>query len=177
MFWGDNPILLLLLFSRWVMSDSLGTHGLQHARLLCPPLSPRVCSNSCPLSWWCYLTTLSSVALFSFCLQSFPESGSLPVSWLFASVGKSTGVSALAPVLPMNIQDWFPLGLTGLISLQFKGFSRVFSSTTVQKHQFFGTQPSLWTNSHNHTRLLEKNIPLTRWTFVGKVMSLLLNNV
>ena len=85
------------------------------------PLSSTISPNSCRLSWWCYLTILSSVALFSFCLQSFPESRSLPVSLLFASVGKSIGVSALAPVLPMNIQDWFPLGLTGLISLQSKG--------------------------------------------------------
>ena len=102
----------------------------------------------------CYLTISSSAAPFSFCLQSFPVSGSFPVSWLFASGGQSIGASA--SVLPMNIEDWFPLGLTGLISLQSKGLSRVFSDTTVQKHQFFGTQPSLSFNSHIHTWLLEK---------------------
>ena len=117
------------------LSDSLGPHGLQHFRLPCPSLSPEVCSNSCPLNWWCYLTISSSVALFS-CPQSFPASGSFPVSQLFASGGQTIGASASASVLPMNIQDWFPLGLTGLI-LKSKGLSRVFSSTTVRKHQFF----------------------------------------
>ena len=113
-----------------------------------------VCSNSCPLSLWCHPTISSSVAPFSSCLQSFPESGSFSMSWLFASSGQSIG--ALASVLLMNIKDWFPLGLTGLISLQSKGLSRVFSSVTIQKHQFFGTQPSLWSNSHIRTWLLEK---------------------
>ena len=136
-------------------------------------LSPRVCSNSCPLSQWYYLTISSSATPFSFCLQSFPASGSFPISWLFASVGQSIGASAL--VLPVNIQDWFPLGLTGLISLQSKGLSRVFSSTTILKHQFFNVQPYLWSNSHIHTWLLEKTIVLTIWTFVGKMMSLLFN--
>ena len=124
-----------------------------------PSLSVTVsqsCSNSCPLSQWCYPTISSSAALFSFCLQSFPASGSFPMSWLFTSGGQSIGVSALASVLPMNIQDWFPLGGTGWISLQSKGLSRVFSNTTVQKHQFFGTQPSLQSTSHIHTWLLEK---------------------
>ena len=113
-----------------------------------------VCSNSCPLSPWCHPTISSSVAPFSSCLQSFPESGSFSMSWLFASSGQSIG--ALASVLLMNIKDWFPLGLTGLISLQSKGLPRVFSSTTVRKHQFFSIQPSLWSNSHIHTWLLEK---------------------
>jgi len=114
------------------MSDSLQPCWLQHATLLCPPLPPRGCSNSCPLSWWCYLTILSSAARFSSCLQSFPASGSLPISQLFTSGGQSTRTSALS--LPMNIQGWFPLGLTGLISLQSKGLSRVLSSTTIWKH-------------------------------------------
>ena len=118
-----------------------------------------VCSNSCPLSLWCHPTISSSVAPFSSCLQSFPESGSFSMSWLFASDGRSIGASPSAsvlPISPLNIQGWFPLGLTGLISLQSKGLPRVFSSTTVRKHQFFSIQPSLWSNSHIHTWLLEK---------------------
>ena len=122
----------------------------------CPSLSPEVCSNSCPLSLWCYLTIISSAAPFCFCLQSFPASGYFPMSWLFASGGQYIGTSPLASVPPMNIQGWFPLGLIGLISLLSKGLSRVLSSSTVQKHQFFGTQPSLWSTSHIHTWLLEK---------------------
>ena len=125
------------------MPDSLQPHGLQHARLPCPSLSPGVCSNSCPLSQWCYLSISSSAAPFSFCLQSFPASGSFPMSWLFASGGQSIGASALASVLPMNIQDWFPLGWTGFISLLSKWLSRVFSSIIIWKHQFFSAQPSL----------------------------------
>ena len=155
------------------MSDSLWPYGLQHTRLPCPSLSPRVCSNSCSLSPWCHPTITSSVTHFS-CHQSFPASGSFPVSWLFASGSQSNGASA--SVLPMNIQGWFPSGLTGMISLQSKGLSRVFSITTVWKHQFFSAQPSLWSNSHIHTWLLEK-LSLTRWTFVGKVKSLLLNTL
>ena len=139
------------------MSNSLQPHGLQHASIYWPSLSPRVCSNPCPLSWWCYLTISSSAALLSFCLQSFPASGSFPMSWLFTSGGQSIGASASVSVLPMNIQDWFPLGLTGLISLSSKGLSGVFSSTTVQKHQFFSVQLSLWSNSHIHTWLLENH--------------------
>ena len=108
-------------------------HVLQHARFPCLSLSPGVCSNSCPLSWWCYLTISSSAALF-FCLQSFLASESFLVSWLFTSGGQSIGTLALASVLPVNMQDWFSLGLTGLISLQSKGFSRVFSNTTVWKY-------------------------------------------
>ena len=118
--------------------------------------TPRVCSNSCPLSQWCHPTIASSVISFSSCLQSFPASGSFPMSLFFASGGQSIRVSASASILPMNIQDWFPLGLTSSISLLSKGLSRVFSNTTVQKHQFFGTPPSLWYNSHIHTWLLEK---------------------
>ena len=135
-------------FSRSVMSDSLQPHGLQHARPPCPSLTPGVYSNSCPLSWWCHPTISSSVIPFSSHLQSFPALGSFPMSQFFASGDQSIGVLASASVLPMNIQDWFPLGLTDLISLLSKGLSRVFSNTTVQKHQFFGTQLSLWSNSH-----------------------------
>ena len=119
------------------MSNSLWPYGLQHARPLNPSLSPRVCSDLCPLSWWYHPTISSPAALFSFCLKSLRASGSFPLSHLIASGGPSIGASASASVLPVNIQCWFPLGLTGLISLQSKGLSRVFSSTTVQKHQFF----------------------------------------
>ena len=121
-------------FSHSVISDSLRPHGLQHTRLPCPALTPRVCSNSCPLSWWCHPTISSSIIPFSSCLQSFPVSGSFPMSQFFTSDGQIIGVSALASVLPMNIQDWPPLGWIGWIFLQSKGLSRVFSSTTVQKH-------------------------------------------
>ena len=145
-----------LLFNPSVMFDSLQPHGLQHTRLPCPSPSPRACSNSCPSCWWRYPTTSSSVAPFSSCPQSFPASGSFPMNWLFASGGQSIGASASASVFPMNIQGWFPLGLTGRVSLQSKGLSRVFYNTTVQKHQFFGAQPSLWCNSHIHTWLLDK---------------------
>ena len=138
------------------VSNSLQHYGRQHARLPCPPLSPGVCSNSCPLSQWCHPTMSSSVVPFSSCPQSFPESQSFPATWLFTSDGQSIGTSASASVLPMNIQDWFPSRLIGLISLLFKGLSRVFSNTTVQKHQFFNAQPSLWSSSHIHTWLLEK---------------------
>ena len=139
-----------------VVSDSLWPHGLQHTRLPCPSPTPGAYSNSCPLSRWCHPTILSSVVPFPSCLQSFPASGSLPMSQFFTSGGQSIGVSASSSVLPMNIQDWFPFGLTGLISLQSKGLSRVFSNTTVQKHQFFSSQLFLWSNSHIHMWLLEK---------------------
>ena len=135
--------IILLLFSCSVMSDSLWPRGMQHARLPCPSPSPRACSNSCPSSQWYHPTISSSVIPFSFCFQPVPASGSFQMSQLLESGGQSIGGSALTSVLPMNIQDWFPWGLTGLISLQSKGLSRVFSSTTVQKHQFFGTQLSL----------------------------------
>ena len=135
---------------------SLWPHGLQYARLFCPSPTPRAYSNSCPLSQWCHPTISSSVVPFSSCPQSFPAPESFPVSQFFTSDGQEIGVSALASVLSVNIQDWFPLGLTGFISLQFKGLSRVFSCTIVQKHQFFSAQLSLWSNSHIHTWLLEK---------------------
>ena len=137
-----------------VVSDSLQPHGLQHARLPCPSPTPGAYTNSCPLSWWGHPTISSSVIPFSSCLQSFPAPGSLPMSQLFASSDQSIGASA--SVLPMNIQGWFPFGLTRLITLQSKGLSRVFSNTTVQKHQFFGAQLSLEFNSQIHTWLLEK---------------------
>ena len=120
----------------WLFS----THGLQHAGLPCSSLFPGICSNSCPLSQWCYPTISSSIDPFSFCLQSFPASESFSVNQLFTSGGQIIGASASASVLPMTIQGWFPLRLTGLISLQSKEFSRVFPSTTIQKHQFFGIQ-------------------------------------
>ena len=191
-------IHILLLFSRQIVSDSLQPRELQHTRLPCPFLSPRVCSNSCPLSWqsvqfshsatfnsllphgvqhtrlpcpsptpgaysnscplhqWCHPTISSSVFPLSSCLQSFLASGSFPISRFFTSGGQRIGVSASASVLSMNIQDWFPLGWTGWICLQSKGLSRVFSSTTVWKHQFSGSQPSFWSNCHILTWLLEK---------------------
>ena len=148
--------LALLLFSCSVVSDSSQPCGLQHPRLPCPSSSPRACSNSYPSSRWCHSAVSSSVVPFFSCLQSFPASQSLLMSWLCASGGQSIGVSVSASVLPMNIQDWFRLGLTGFISLQSKGFSKVFSSTTVQKHQFFSAQTSLWSNSPIHTWLLGK---------------------
>ena len=126
-----------------VTSDSLRPHGPQHTRLPCPSPSPRVYPNWCPLSQWCHPTISSSVIPFSSCLQSFPASESFPVSQFFTSGGQRTGGSGSTSVLPMNIQDWFPLGWTGWISLQSKGLSWVFSNTTVQKHQFFGAQHSL----------------------------------
>ena len=130
------------------------TSELQHTRLPCPSPSPRVCANLCPLSQGCHPTISSSVTLFSSCPQSFLASGSFPKSWLFTSGGQSIGASA--SVLPMNIQGWFPFWLTGFISLQSKGLSRVFFSTTVRKYQFFGAQLSSWSNSHIHTWLLEE---------------------
>ena len=130
-------------FSRSVVSHCLQPHRLQYTRLPCPSPTPRAYSNSCPLSWWWHPTISSSVVPFSSCLQSFPASGSFPISQLFASGGQSIGVSASISVLPMHIQDWFPLGWTSSISLQSKGLSRVFSKTAVQKHQFFSAQLSL----------------------------------
>ena len=124
------------------MSSSLRSHGLQHTRLPGPSLSPRICSNSCPVSQWCYPTISSSVAPFSSYPQSWPGSGFFPMSQLFPSGGQNIRTSASASISPVNIQDWFPLGLTGLISLLSKGLSRDFSSTTVQKHQYFGVQSS-----------------------------------
>ena len=130
-------------FSHSVVSNSLPPHRLQQARLPCPSPTPRVLPNPCPLSQWCHPTISSSVIPFSSCPQSFPASGSFPLSQLFASGGQSIGASASTSVLPMNTQDWSPLGRTGWISLQSKGLSRVFSNTTVQRNQFSGTQLSL----------------------------------
>ena len=149
----------VVVFSHSVVSDSLWPHRLQHARLPCPLPSPGVCSISCPLSWWCHSVISSSVVPFSSRLQSFPASGSFQMSQFFLSGAQSIGISASASVLSMNIQDWFPLGWTGWISLQSKGLSRVFANTTVQKHQFFSAQPSSQSNSHIHTWPLEKSQP------------------
>ena len=143
---------------RWVVqscSTYLWSHESQHARHPCPSLTPGVYPNSCPSSWWCHPAISSSVVPFS-CPQSFPASGSFPMSQLFASGGQSIGVSASTSGLPINTQDWSPSEWTRWISLQSKGLSRVFSNTTVQKHQFFGTQLSSQSNSHIHTRPLEK---------------------
>ena len=160
-------------FSRSVISNSLRPHEPQHTRPPCPSPTPRVYPNPCPLSRWCHPTISSSIVPFSSCPQSFPASGSFQMSQLFAWGGQSTGVSASTSVLPMNTQNWSPLEWTGWISLQSKGLSRVFSNTTVQKHQFFGTQPSSQSNTHPYMTT-GKTIALTRRTFVGKVMSLLL---
>ena len=138
----------------------LETSWTQHAWLSSPSLSPRVCLNSCPLSRWCHPTISSSVVPFSSCLQSFPESESFPMSLFFTSGSQSIGVSALASVLPVNIQDWFLLGFTGWISLQSKGLSRVFCNIKVQKHQFYSSQVSLESNSHIHIYLWS-DVPLS----------------
>ena len=148
-------VIFHLQFSS-VVSDSLRPHGLQHTRPPCPLPTPRVYPNSCALSRWCHQTIWPFVVHFSFSPQSFPASGSFQMSQLFTSGGQSIGVSASTSVLPMNTQDWSPLGWTGWISLQSKGLSRVFSNTTVQKHQFFGAQLSLQSSSHIHTWPLEK---------------------
>ena len=173
----QNCLLVSVQFSSVTQSclTLCDPHGLQHTTLPCPSPTPRTCSNSCPSSWWCHPTISSSVIPFSSCPQSFPASGSFQMSQFFTSAGQNIGVSASASVFPMNIQDWFLLGWTGWISLESKGLSRVFSNTIVQMHQFFGTQLSLYSNSHIHTWLLKKTIALTRQTFVGKVISLLFN--
>jgi len=142
-------------FSCSVVFDSLWPHEPKHARPSCPSPTPGVHPNTCPSSWWCHPTISSSVVPFSSCPQSFPASGSFQMSQLFASGGQSIGISALASVLPMNTEDWSPLGWAGWISLQSKGLSRVFSNTTVQKHQFCA-QLSSQSNSHIHTWPLEK---------------------
>ena len=154
-------------FSHSVVSDCLWPHESQHTRHPCPSPAPRVCPNSCPSSRWCHPAISSSVVPFSSCPQSLPASGSFPMSQHFAWSGQSIGVSALASILPVNTQDWSPLGWTGWTSLQSKGLSRVFSNTTIQKHQFFSTQLSSQSNSvvqlihdhwknHSHTWPLEK---------------------
>ena len=157
------------------MFDSLRPHGLQHARPPCPSPTPGVYSYSCPLSRWCHPTFSSSVVPFSSCPQSFPASGSFQMSQFFTSDGQSIGVSASASVLPMNIQDWFPLGWTGWISLRSKELSRVLSNTTVQKHQFFCAQLFFIVLLSHPYMTTGKTIALTRWTFVHEVMSLLFN--
>ena len=144
----EEPLVFIQNFSsvqssHSVMSDSLRPHEPQHARPPCPSPTPRVYPNLCPLCWWCHPTISYSVILVSSCPQSFPASGSFQMSELFSSGGQSIGISASTSVLPMNTQDWSPLGWTGWICLQSKGLSRVFSNTTVQKHQFFSAQLSL----------------------------------
>ena len=156
------------------MCDSLKPHGLQHARLPRHSPSPRACSNSCPLSWRCHLTISFSIIPFS-CPQCVPASGSFLVSQLFTSGGQSIGALASASILPMNLQSWFPLGLIAWISLMAKRLSRVFSSSTVWKHQFFSAHPSLWSNYHIWYMTTRKTIALTIQPFVSKVMSLLFN--
>ena len=151
-----RQLLSSVQFSCSVVSDSLRPHELQHARPPCPSPTLGVYSNPCPLSQWCHPAISSSVVPFSSCPQSLPESESFPMSQLFAWGGQSIGVSASASVLPMNTQDWSPLGWTGWIFLQPKGLSRVFSNTTVQKHQFFSAQLSSPSNSLIHTWPLEK---------------------
>ena len=151
-----NPLLLL---SGSVLSHSLWPHGLRHARLPCPSPSPRACSNLCPLNWWCHPTISSNLSPSLSAVLSFWESGSFPLSQLSTSGGQSLEASASASVLPMNIQGWFPLELTGLISWKPSGLLRVLSNTTIKKHQFFGTQPSLWSNSWQ-----DRILPLW-WTF------------
>ena len=146
----------LWLFSHSVMSNSLQPHGLHLARLPCPSPAHRACLNSCPLSQWCCPASSSSLIPFSSCLQSFPASGSFPMSQFFASGCQRIGVSALASVLPMNTQDWSPSEWTGWISLQSKGLSGVFSNTTVQNHQFFDAQLSSRSKSYIHTWPVEK---------------------
>ena len=153
------PQFSSIQFSRSVVSDSLRPHESQHARPPCPSPTPDVCSDSCPWSQWCHPAISSSVVPFSSCPQSLPASGSFPMSQLFTWSGQGIGVSASASVLPMNTQNWSPLGWTGWISFQAKGLSRVFSNTTVQKHQFFSAQLSSQSNSHIRTWPLEKLQP------------------
>ena len=155
-------------FSSSVMSDSLRPHESQHARPPCPSPTPGFHSNSCPSTRGCHPAISSSVIPFSSCPQPLPASESFPMSQLFTWGGQSIGVLALASVLPMNTQDWSPLGWTGWISLQSRGLSRVFSNTTVQKHQFFGTQLSSQSNSRIHTWLLEKPQPWLDGPFLAK---------
>ena len=152
----SNPQFSSVQFSGSVVSDSLRPHESQHARPPCPSPTPGVYPNLCPSSQWCHPAISSSVIPFSSCPQSLPASESFPMSQLFAWGGQSIGVSASASVLPVNTQDWSSLGWTGWISLQSKGLSRVFSSTTVQMHQFYSTQLSSQSNSHIHTWPLEK---------------------
>ena len=155
------------------LCPTLQPHEGQHSRPPCPSPTPRVHPNPCPSSRWCHPTILFSVIPFSSCPQSFPTSGSFPVSQLFVSGGRSTGVSALTSVLPMNTQDWSPLGWTGWISLQSKGLSRVFSNTTVQKASILRCSVFFIVQLSHPYMTTGKTIALTRWTIVGKIMSLL----
>ena len=157
------------------MSDSLQPHGLQHTRPSCPP-TPGVYSNSCPLSWWCHSTISSSVVPFSSCLQSFPASGSFQISQFFASGGQRIGVLASTSVLAINIQDWFPLGWNGWISLQSKGLSRVLQYHSLKSSIFWHSAFFIVQLSHPHMTA-GKTIALTRQTFVGKVASLFFNKL
>ena len=153
---STSVLLQIIVVIQSLSCDWITPRALQHTRPPCPPLSPGVCSNACPLSRWCHPTISSSVSPLSSCPQSFPELGSSPVCQLFTLGGQSIEASTSALVLPLNIQDWFPLWLTGFISLLSKGLSEVFFSTTIRKYQFFSTQPSLWSNSYIRTWLLEK---------------------
>ena len=182
MFWHTQmfgqicqDLVISVQFSHSVMSDSLRLHELQHARPPCPSPTPGVYPNPCPSSQWCHTTISSSVVPISSCPQSFPTSGSFQIGQLFASGAQSIEVSASTSVLPMNTQDWSPLGWTGWISLQSKGLSRVFSNTTFQKHPLYGTQLSFIVQFSHPYMTTRKTITLTRRTFVGKVMSLLFN--
>ena len=175
------PFVWMFLKKPCLLGDSASavlqmlSPALHHARLPCPPPSLGVCSNSLPLTRWCHPTTSSSVTPFSSGLQSFPALESFPVIRFFTSGGQIIGASASASVLPMNIQDWFPLGWTGLISLWSEGLSRVFSSTTVQKHLFFWHSVFFMVQLPHCYMTTAETIALTRWTFVGKITSLLFN--
>ena len=171
-----NFTLQLFQFNHSVMSDSLQPHGLQHTRLPCLSLSPRICSKHVSTELVMLPNHLILCCpLLLFPSSIFPASVSFPMSRLFASGGQRIKASSSASVLPMNIQSWYPLQLTNLITLQFKGLSKVSSNATISNHQFFGAQPSLWSNSHIHMWLLELCITLTIQTFVAKVMSLFFN--
>ena len=158
---------LLLLFSHPVVSDSLWPHWLQLVRPPCPSPCPEICPSSCPLHWWCHPVISSSDALSSFSPQSFPALGTFPMSWLFTPGNQNTGASASASALPLSIHGWFPLRLTGLISLLSRGLLGVFSSTTVWRHQFFGILPSLPSSSLNRTWPLGRPLNLCRQSNVS----------
>ena len=172
---ADERRQVLFLFSCSVVSSSLWPHGLQHARHPCPSPSPRACSDSCPLSQWCHPTISSSVVHFFSCLQSFPASGSFLMNWLCTSGSQSIGASTSASVLPINIQDWFPLGLTWLISLLTKGLSRVFSNTTVSKASILWCSAFFMVQLSHLCMTAGKTTALTRQTFGAQVMCLLFN--
>ena len=170
-------ICIIVQFSHSVMSNSLWPHGLHHARLPCPSPIPGVYSNSCPSSWWCHPTITSSIVPFSSHLQFFPASGSFQMSQFLASGGQNTGVSASASFLPMNIEAWFPFGWTGWISLQFMGLSRVFSNTHSSKASILWHSAFFIVQLSHPYMTTGKTTALTRWIFVGKVTSLLLNKL